>query len=284
MIAEKPVVVGVDGSTAALDAVRWGAAVAADLGAPLVLGTAVSASAFGDNPVTPDDDVRRILDVAEQAARDSVDDRRSNGTNIRITTETHHGTPAGVLVERSASASLIVVGTRGLGEFTGGLSASVSTAVATHAECAVAVVPSTTRAPGPIVVGVDGTENSVAALTFAFRMASSRQVELVAVHAWSDVDIPGERHDRWTHTSAGEEAALSETLAGWSQDYPDVTVRRIVVRDRPVRELVARSADASLVVVGRRGRGGFTSLLLGSTSRAVLHSVDVPVVVVPTVH
>lgn len=278
MHESRPVLVGIDGSTAALDAVRWAVRVAVDRGAPLVLTSAVSASAFADVDDTTSDAVQRILDDAMSVARDAAGDRA-----LTVSSESHHGTPAGVLVERSADASLIVVGTRGLGEFTGGLSGSVSSAVATHADCAVTVVPTTTsNASGPVVVGVDGTDNSVPAVRFAYDIASSRGVGLVAVHAWSDVDIPGEHHDAWTHTSENESAALAETLAGWADDYPDVEVQRVVVQDRPVRELVSRAADASLVVVGRRGRGGFRSLLLGSTSRALLHSVDVPVTVVPS--
>ncbi|MGW5268737.1 universal stress protein [Rhodococcus sp. NPDC003994] len=273
-----PVVVGVDGSAEAEDAVSWAADVAGRQGLNLVLLTAVApgvhVTATVDSP--PGSTADAVLSRARRVATDRLGDAR-----LRIDVESDHGTPAGVLVDRSETASLVVVGTRGLGEFTGGLSGSVSTAVATHARCAVAVVPAgTARATGPVVVGVDGTANSMPALRLAFTTAAARGERLVAVHAWSDVDLHLEP-DAWSRTEEGEQAALAESLAGWSEEFPTVDVERVVVRDRPVRELVARSASASTVVVGRRGRGGFRSLLLGSTSRAVLHSVEVPVVVVP---
>ncbi|MFW0873163.1 universal stress protein [Rhodococcoides corynebacterioides] len=273
-----PVVVGVDGSAEAEDAVSWAADVAGRQGLDLILLTAVApgvhVAATVDSP--PGSTAAALLDRARGVATERLGDAR-----VRVEVESDHGTPAGVLVDRSETASLVVVGTRGLGEFTGGLSGSVSTAVATHARCAVAVVPAgTDRATGSVVVGVDGTANSMPALRFAFAAAAAREERLVAVHAWSDVDRHLE-HDAWARTEEGEQAALAESLAGWSEEWPTVDVDRVVVRDRPVRELVSRSTSASMVVVGRRGRGGFRSLLLGSTSRAVLHSVEVPVVVVP---
>ncbi|MBY6368559.1 universal stress protein [Rhodococcoides corynebacterioides] len=275
-----PVVVGVDGSAEALDAVSWAADVAGRQGLELTVLTAVAptvhVAATIDAP--PGSSASALLDRARDVAADRLGDAR-----VHVSAVTDHGTPAGVLVDHSESASLVVVGTRGLGEFTGGLSGSVSTAVATHARCAVAVVPAgSSRADGPVVVGVDGTANSMPALRFAFAAAAARGLRLVAVHAWSDIDVPQpDGADGGPHTEVGEQATLAESLAGFAEDNPTVEVDRVVVRDRPVRELVARSADASMVVVGRRGRGGFRSLLLGSTSRAVLHSVDVPVVVVP---
>lgn len=73
---------------------------------------------------------------------------------------------------------------------------------------------------------------------------------------------------------------LAESLAGWSERYPDVAVRRVLVRDRPVRALLSEAENAQLVVVGSHGRGGFTGMLLGSTSAALVQSVECPIVVV----
>lgn len=78
-----------------------------------------------------------------------------------------------------------------------------------------------------------------------------------------------------------ERALLSESLSGHGEQFPDVTVRPVVVLDQPSRYLASHAADAQLLVLGRRGRGGFPNLLLGSTTWALLHTVTCPVMVVP---
>ena len=131
-----------------------------------------------------------------------------------------------------------------------------------------------------VLVGVDCSPNSVPAIEVAFDEASRRKVELVAVHAFSDaseLDLPA---FGWEMGRQSAEADLAEALAGHAEQYPDVPVRRIVVANRPVRTLVDESASAQLLVVGSHGRGGFSSMLLGSTSNALLHSVEIPTIVV----
>ena len=64
-----------------------------------------------------------------------------------------------------------------------------------------------------------------------------------------------------------------------AQKYPEVSVRRVVVRDRPVRQLLEQAQDAQLLVVGSRGHGGVSGMLLGSTSQALIYHAPCPLLV-----
>jgi nucleotide-binding universal stress UspA family protein len=180
-----------------------------------------------------------------------------------------------------------VIGDRGLGGVTGLLVGSVATALAAHAESPVVVV----RANGidelpdpsaPIVVGVDGSPVSEAALAFAYEAAAARGVPLVAVHTWWDVFVDPAVAPLldWDAIASDERQVLAERLAGWSEKYPDVSVQPVILRDRPAHALVEQSRRAQLVVIGSRGRGGFTGLLLGLVSHAVLHRAPCPVAII----
>jgi nucleotide-binding universal stress UspA family protein len=100
------------------------------------------------------------------------------------------------------------------------------------------------------------------------------------LHAWSDVAVfPMLGMDWHEYESQGQEI-LSERLAGWQEQYPDVRVERRLVCDQPARWLTRESQHAQLVVVGSRGRGGFASTWLGSVSNVVAQSANIPVLVV----
>jgi nucleotide-binding universal stress UspA family protein len=134
----------------------------------------------------------------------------------------------------------------------------------------------------PVVVGVDGSPRSDAAVAFAFETASNWGVPLVAVHSWGDllVDPAASLLLDWAEIEAEERRLLSERISGWTGKYPDVAVELTVTRDRPAALLVDRSRTADLVVVGSRGRGAAVGLLMGSVSHAVLHRAHCPVAVV----
>jgi nucleotide-binding universal stress UspA family protein len=181
----------------------------------------------------------------------------------------------------------MVVGANKHGLIERAILGSVSAAVVTHAHCPVAVVrglPHTdvNDISGPVVVGVDGSAHSEPAITMAFEEAALRGVELVATHAWADVDLhaPFPSDNDWSTVVERETALLSESLAGRAEEFPDVKVRPVVVMDDPVRNLREQAEHAQLLMVGSRGRGGFTSMLLGSTSRALVHTVTCPLIVV----
>lgn len=136
-----------------------------------------------------------------------------------------------------------------------------------------------------MVVGVDGSPNSEAAIAVAFEEASFRKAPLVAVHAWVDVvydstESAARLMPQWETLQPTEERLLAQRLAGWQEKYPDVEVQRKLVRDRPRHVLLDESDRAQLLVVGSRGRGGFAGMLLGSTSQALVHHSSCPVLVV----
>jgi nucleotide-binding universal stress UspA family protein len=129
------------------------------------------------------------------------------------------------------------------------------------------------------LVGIDGSGASELATAIAFDEASRRNVELIALHAWSDVDVSEWAGIDWPATESTAEQVLAERLAGWQEQYPDVNVQRIVARDQPARQLVERSEEAQLLVVGSRGRGGFAGMLVGSVSETVAQLARMPVIV-----
>ncbi len=282
-----PVVAGVDGSDSALVAARWAAAEAARRRTALHLVTAfvddpdhvVGIPALGERLREEQRAAaRRGLAAALAAARDAVPD-------VRVEEELRVGFPIGVLAERARGAQLLVLGSRGLGGLAGLVVGSVAVGLAAQAACPVVVVRGEhreARTDRPVVVGVDATPSSEAAIAFAYEAAAARGAPLIALRTWLATEYaPGlQPVVDWEAIVAEEEAVLAERLAGWGAKYPDVRVRRIVGRDGAARGLVDLSADAQLVVVGTRGHGALAGLLLGSVSHAVLHRSHCPVAVV----
>ncbi|MCZ4558745.1 universal stress protein [Rhodococcus maanshanensis] len=284
----RQVLVGVDGSVASLNAVRWAAEDAALHQLPLHLINVLAADTAGGPSLGYGGpglakvraDSQAILDRAVPLAVKTA----STIHAIEVTTEIADGQVRPILLGRTEDASMVVVGKHGLGTFHMGLLGSVSSALARHSRCPVAVVGDAPvpadPSGGAVLVGVDGSSNSEPALGVAFDEASHRRAELRALYAWSDVSESLAFAVDWQAVSTAEEMALAESLAGWQERHPDVHVQRIVVKDRPVRNLLARSQQAQLVVVGSHGRGGFAGMTLGSTSQALLYLVECPIIVV----
>ncbi|MEV7770091.1 universal stress protein [Kitasatospora sp. NPDC086791] len=135
-----------------------------------------------------------------------------------------------------------------------------------------------------VLVGVDGSPQSTAAAHWAAEEAVRRGAALRLVHAWpwltDGVSAYAEPDDL--------PDAVQRILAAAAEDvrglHPELAVRTDAVLDAPVDGLVAAAADAELLVLGSRGRGGFTGLLLGSVSMAVAGRIGLPVVVVRDAH
>ena len=278
-VPPEAVVVGYDASTGSDLALDWAVAEARRTARPLHL---VHASGrHHPRGFEPSADLDPLTATA-------VEQVTAKAPELAVTAQTREGSAAAVLVEVSATAGTVVVGARGHGAFASVLVGSVSEQVATHAQCPVVVLrPETTERgseAGRIVVGLDASERSVAALSYAYTQASSREVGLTVVHSWwqepggflADDSWDGD----WTAVSDQETAMVGELLAGWHEEYPEVEVRRHLVRGHPVGTLVEESRGAEMLVIGSRGRGGFTGLVLGSVSRRLLHAASCPVAVV----
>jgi len=269
--------------------VEWAAAEAVRRGAELRLVRAFSWTT-SKRPVRDGGRVAQYRDELLKIARGQVARAARIAADVRpevaATTQVAIGAPIEVLGSEARRAQLLVLGDRGLGGLTGLLLGSVAVGLAAHGACPVVIVRGERGAAGneesPVVVGIDDSSISEAALAFAFDAAAARGVGLVVVHAWSPTAIDDALAPvmDWDAATAEEDALLAERLAGWEQKHPEVAVRRTVVRNGAVRSLVAASREAQLVVVGSRGRGNATGLLLGSVSHGVLHASHCPVAIV----
>ena len=285
------IVVGVDGSPASKVAVRWAARDAELRNAPLTLVhvlTATSGTWLG-TPLPPrwtrgqQERGRQIIDEAVKIVAESCQRRP-----VHINCEIPSAGAVSALVALSKEAELVVVGRRGNGTMRGRPLGSVSSALVHHSQCPVAVIHDEDPlmdhpAQAPVLVGVDGSRGAELATAIAFDEASLRKVGLVALHAWPDVGVfdsadSGSGPD-WPALRSVEDEALAERLAGWTERYPDVPVRREIVRNEPAPLLVDQSQWAQLVVVGGHGLGGFAGMLLGSVGTAVVQLVQAPVIV-----
>ncbi|WFE92792.1 universal stress protein [Micromonospora sp. WMMD987] len=283
------VVVGVDGSESALRAVRLAAAEANRRHRPLRVVHAfiwpllrVPVDPVAGNP--PGGGLRR---QAERLVEQAVDVAREVDPGLPVTGEIVDGEASAVLLARSPTATTIVLGERGLGGFTALLVGSVAIQVATHAGCPVLVARGEEHPGAPVVLGVDGSAASRAAVEYAAAQASARGVRLRAVHAYTHPAShrPGDLQPMvYDEARLHDEEAglLAASLAGLAERHPDVPVDAEPVHARPVAALVEASRRAQLVVVGGRGHGEFTGLLLGSVSHRVLHHSACPVAVVRT--
>ncbi|WP_370962569.1 universal stress protein [Amycolatopsis sp. cg9] len=286
------IVAGIDGSSSAVGAAGWAAAEAHRRGRPLRL-VQVYALPQVKAPVAFGTQAQIRAGLAERAegllaeAREAV---LAEYPGLDVTTAAREWSPVTALTQESQHAELVVLGSRGLGGFTGLLVGSTAVSVVAHAHCPIVVVRGRTPhdpppVTGPVLVGADGSPDSDAALAFACEEARLRGCGLIAVHTWSDVLADGmlrahPLQEDPAEIAAAERVKLAEQVVGWQRKYPDLTIELEVTRGRPVRTLLDRGEHAQLLVVGCRGRGGFTGMLLGSVSQALIAHAPCPVAVV----
>ncbi len=294
----RTIVVGYDGSPGSGQALDWAAMTAKDLGGKLTIVHAVNLgmipgfSMFESNEYeSPVEDASKsVLDEARARAREHLDD-------AAISTSSDMGSPAGALVDLSATADLVVTGTRARGRLAGGLLGSTSYSVAAHAKCPVVVVravhgdDAAPPRPGPdrpVVVGVDDSDPASRGVAAAAEVAAISGAPLriayvahaPSMESWAYVETSKAGSDATHRVRQHADTTLSAAADQAKAAHPDLEVSSEVLYGEPGPVLAELASTAGLVVVGSRGRGGFAGMLLGSTSHRLIHDATCPVMVV----
>jgi len=270
----KKIIVGYDHSPAARTAARWALDEASRTDALIEFFYAYewptwapAASTIPSPAVWPDGETDRAV---KGMLNDAVTSARLSHPTVRTSISIVYASAALTLIDRSAEAGLIVLGGQGHSAVTG-LLGSVSAAVSAHARCPVVVVRGHAAHTDQVVVGMDDSPGSRAALGFAFAQAAELGVALHVVRAWSRPAGAWESRPAVGEGAHAHERASLDALVFGTQDlYPQVKVTTDVVVEHPAAALVAASATAQLLVVGSRGRGALRGMLLGSVSQHVL--------------
>jgi len=222
----------------------------------------------------------------EQNARDILERAhktvQSYASDVAVRTEIRRDGVGKALVDASRDAYLTVVGTRGMGALGRTILGSVGSVLVHYGYGPIAIVPADDiEAPdtAPVLLGIDGSPASEEATALAFDEASRRGVELVALHAWSDIGAYFTLGMDWRKFEDEGREVLGERLAGWQERYPDVKVRRRIVCNQPAHKLIEESRQTQLLIVGTHGRSGVAGRL-GSVSTAVTRQPRVPTIVV----
>lgn len=297
------VVAGLDSSDAAMLAAHWAAEDAMRRGLTLRLVHVMAPSAGGDY-LAPQLVPSKVSEATRRWTRSLLHEARSTllaeFPGLQVETVSHVGAPAAVLLTQSRHATVTVVGTRGGGRLSDALFGSVGATLASHARGRVVFVPAQRAEPdrgqspwrsvaGPVVVGVDGSAHTEAAIAFAFEEAAVRRSLLVTLHTANDRP----QHDaaRRSHRAAVDgiqdqrHRKLVELTGRWSARYPTVPVRSLVLHGRPIPTLLrylheGPDGPSQLLVVGGRTHVSVARLLLGTTGSALVRSASCPVAIV----
>lgn len=284
------IVVGVDGSPSARRALLWAADQAAAERRSLTLVHAIPPAgaawldAAGIDHRVGVDSVRAEGHDILRTARDEVAGRAS-GVEVHGVVQVVD--PRALLLDLSEEASMVVLGSRGRGPVRSLLLGSVGVAVTRHARCPVVI-----HRPGNagkvrrgILVGVDGTEHSAAALELAFTQASVRGLPLTVLHSFWDAPAGVAGPHRVDPRSQGlEEQRLlvAESLSGMGEKYPDVHVDTELARGFAGDCLVRMGERMNMIVVGAHHGGSASEILFGSVTTSVVEHASCPVAVVPS--
>ncbi len=282
-VVERSIVVGIDGSSGSEHALAWAVANAPGPRSiqPVACWNypwwAISPPMAG-NPGPPPDDWFR--EEAKKSIRNSL---AEHDAELFVDPIIGKGRAGPMLVSLAEPASVLVVGSRGHGALVSSLLGSVSSYCIAHSTVPVVVVPDdadASRPVGRVVVGVDGSENSIAALAWAMSHVPI-DTPIDVIHAWSPPAVDYDFGGLMAQMESGADSILASVVASARE--------RSSHGDRPLTTTavfgdarsVLRDAPSDLLVIGTRGHRGITHLLLGSIASALTHHPAVATIVVP---
>jgi nucleotide-binding universal stress UspA family protein len=276
MNADAHIVVGYDGKPGSIAALSWAAKLASLRGEAIVAATVIDPRLTPRGMAWPE---AYWIDI-EDKAREVL----AAGPEVSFTAKRYTGHLVPKLLEAAEGSSMLVVGSKGHGLVREILRGSVSQSAARNASVPVVVIREAQNpASGRIVVGADGTESSARALEFACELAQLTGDKIVALRAWHPAAVVADRYGYAPPPSAetldAAEGVLGRTVDALRQAHPDIPIETELFRGPAERGLIDASDNASLVVVGSRGRSAVEETFLGSVSRAVLHKAHSPVAV-----
>jgi nucleotide-binding universal stress UspA family protein len=288
-MAAKAIIAATDGSEESLRAVEWAARETVLRHEALrIVSVPMLPPRMSPNPAGLETTGGILHEGAQRALASATERVAQIEPGLAVTTEVLAGAPAQALLKAAATASLMVVGSRGAGGFAAMVLGSVSRYLATRAPCPVVVAREETMAVHhEIVVGVHDPDQSAATLRFAFEEASLRNARLMAVYAWAwslpstgavGTLTPQERAVMSTSDIRAYAATRLESVLGtWQENYPAVQAGWEIVHAHPARALIGASARADLVVLGRHAAGSS----VGSITHPVVGHAHGPVAIVP---
>ena len=284
----KPVVVGIDGSPESFSAAEWAGYEAVRKGLPIRLIN------IWQNPVSnvqfsPDPETLRLWE--ENQVREAAQRLTDRHPALTVTADQVYGTPATELVNVAATSEMLVIGSRGLGALSGFLHGSVGLhAMARSARPVVVVRAAESREraeTGNVVLGLDLVQSCDALIAFAFAEAAVRGAALHVMHVWGErrpylYAAPALDERMLTDLQAKRGHELTQALAPWRSEFPDVELEESVVEGQTAQRLIEAGMDreTDLLVVGRRRRHPPVAVHLGPVAHGVLHHAPCPVAVV----
>lgn len=291
------VVVGFDGSPTSLVALDWAAATAAAYGTGLTLLRARpdAAAPVMEVAVPSEEAVAALGEEAATALAAATARVAASHPEVAVTAVVHPDSPVRALLEQSASAKMVVVGSRGMEGFKGLLLGSTTMNVAPHARCPVAVLyepdeetaeaRQNAKHPQEVIVGYDGSLSADVALTLALDHAAATGlgVAVVVVTKGRSEAPVAEQVDPADDTLGEGVRSLLQQAARTAGQDPAVPLTYLHAVGRPAAVLINEASGAALAVVGARGLGGFAGLVMGSVSLQMLMHAECPVIVAHSV-